>query len=254
MILRGKVGGMLRRLYRAARLRELSRGGVSRGSGIETMWGYGLKMGYPDRRIWMGQFRDIVCRDCYGVHDLPRVCRVIDGGGNVGTFSLFLKWARPEAEVTVVEPSSANQQYLRSNLAQAPSGVQNLQKALWSSAGRTRLSGSDSDALRVSEDAGETVETVILQDLVNPPVDLLKLDIEGAELDVLRAGRNALRDVGRVVVEFHRYRQGGATLAGVVEVLESAGFDQVRVYDGRRIVSEDETVPVYCCLVEGCRS
>jgi FkbM family methyltransferase len=58
------------------------------------------------------------------------------------------------------------------------------------------------------------------------PCDLLKMDIEGAELDVLRNDRAFLSRVHAIVLEWH---DPPAARAVVIEMLRSLGFADVRV-------------------------
>lgn len=63
-----------------------------------------------------------------------------------------------------------------------------------------------------------------LEDLINrfgiDRVDLLKMDVEGAEADLLRGARRALELIRRVVFEYHSH----ALLEQCAELLEAAGF------------------------------
>jgi hypothetical protein len=55
-------------------------------------------------------------------------------------------------------------------------------------------------------------------------IDMLKMDIEGAETGVLTDCRDALAHVQNLFVEFHAYSGHPQTLAQVVQVLEESGF------------------------------
>jgi hypothetical protein len=55
-------------------------------------------------------------------------------------------------------------------------------------------------------------------------IDMLKMDIEGAETAVLTDCRDALAHVQNLFVEFHAYHDHPQTLSEVVQVLESSGF------------------------------
>jgi hypothetical protein len=72
------------------------------------------------------------------------------------------------------------------------------------------------------------VEVETLADVVSrhglARVDLLKVDVEGFELDVLRGAGGALRLVERVVVEYHSLDLGRR----VVELLAAEGLTTVR--------------------------
>jgi hypothetical protein len=55
-------------------------------------------------------------------------------------------------------------------------------------------------------------------------VDLLKIDVEGSEVEVLKGARNTLARTRRIVLEYHRQ----PLLSAVDGLLQSAGFRQRR--------------------------
>ena len=92
-----------------------------------------------------------------------------------------------------------------------------------------RVEGSDSGAIDAV--AAQTSGTLLdvpasrLRDwLIAAPVDLLKLDIEGAELDVLEDAADALHQVKAVQVEVHDFAAGRRLLPRCLLALERAGF------------------------------
>jgi hypothetical protein len=63
--------------------------------------------------------------------------------------------------------------------------------------------------------------------LAGKPVDLLKIDIEGAETLVLKDCADLLSNVERLFVEYHSFGDRPQTLHEVLAILSDAGF---RVY------------------------
>jgi hypothetical protein len=66
-----------------------------------------------------------------------------------------------------------------------------------------------------------------VSDFIQGPVDLLKLDVEGAEWEVLEELRDSgkLRQVARLIIEYHHRLQDGRKLSGFLRLLEEAGLD-----------------------------
>ena len=66
-----------------------------------------------------------------------------------------------------------------------------------------------------------------LQRCGNQPIDLLKIDVEGSEVDILKpAALPALERVSRVVVEYHgRIRPGSRQI--IFDALRKAGFRHI---------------------------
>jgi arsenate reductase-like glutaredoxin family protein len=55
-------------------------------------------------------------------------------------------------------------------------------------------------------------------------IDLLKVDIEGAEIEVFKDCRENLANVRNIFVEFHSYLNQKQRLAEIIRVLEDSGF------------------------------
>lgn len=156
----------------------------------------------------------------YGLEELGPVRLAVDAGAHVGCFSLALHRAFPEAEIVAFEPDAANLRLLTRNWeANAIRGCI-VGKALWteetecafrvgkSNSGRIASTSADFDEERVARRVSETVrvETTTLAEQLGDrvgEVDLLKLDIEGAELDVLENVLPLLGPDARILCELH---------------------------------------------------
>jgi len=133
------------------------------------------------------------------VHLMLRAVRegdiVIDGGANLGYFTLLLsRLVGPTGKVIAVEPSPPNLNKLHRNLRiNNAANVEVVPKALWSESGKTMdfhltdYGGYDSFTKTAETVETIQVETVTLADLMpkDLPVRLIKLDLEGAECDAL---------------------------------------------------------------------
>lgn len=134
---------------------------------------------------------------------------VLDGGANVGFFSLLAgRLAGPQGRVISIEANPVTCELLRENLRRNSLG-EPLQIALSSSEKEVELwapSGWDvystlsrNDAIKEKRENSVSfiMQAKSLDALVTElnlsSVDFIKLDIEGAELDVLRSGRETLR-------------------------------------------------------------
>jgi uncharacterized protein (UPF0210 family) len=67
-----------------------------------------------------------------------------------------------------------------------------------------------------------TLDT-LCQDLGVTMIDLLKIDVEGSELEVLQGGPEMLRVTRRVVVEVNE----PSTIRDVIQLLQAAGFSAI---------------------------
>src|SRR5262245_52967922 len=135
---------------------------------------------------------------------LKRGDRFIDGGANVGFFSLYAaKLVGPTGRVLAVEPEKRNIERLERNIAvNELDNIEIVERAL--------CSGQFAEMnLHLSEDNGthsvmgipdratgqDAVVTVTKLDtlLIGLPVRLIKLDVEGAEVAALKSGATYVR-------------------------------------------------------------
>ena len=247
--------GMRRRLFRA-RIRRAARAAALPGrAGVAELEGYGLRVAYPDRTIWLHQFLEIFAADCYGLRRLTPRARVVDAGANIGVFTLCALWRQPGAQVVAIEPDPANLEYLRRNVAPWTAGqVQIVPAALGLRPGTTRLDGAESDALRTGAAGGREVDVRALEPYLREPVDLLKMDIEGAECDALRSAGDGLRRVRRVVFEHHQFGGEPCRLPDCLSLLGGAGFDRFAIGQHRERPIPEPHPLEHVCIVDAWRA
>jgi FkbM family methyltransferase len=175
-------------------------------------------------------FWQIFYRNMYPV--LPSDKLVIDAGANIGAFSLYALASAP-CRVIAIEPAPDSCARINSLLRshQLSARCELHQAALGDHAGQTTIQlGPGSQFRRTGLDGQHAVKMVTL-DLLIPPgeqVDLLKLDIEGAEGPVLTSlTPRSLSQIQRIVMEFHP--ETDATQA--IERLKSHDFRLTKYQD-----------------------
>ena len=136
---------------------------------------------------------------------------IIDAGANIGIASAWFVLRHPDARVLAVEPVADNFSWLRRNFDGDPR-VELVHAALGARSGRAMmaLAGNSAEHTLVTgggEGGDEAVVTHRLDDLLAERaidrVDLLKLDVEGSELDVLLGLGDRLSSVRAIVAEVH---------------------------------------------------
>jgi FkbM family methyltransferase len=151
---------------------------------------------------------------------LPRV--IVDCGANIGLTSVFYSNKYPEAKIIAVEPESSNFEVLKKNTKHYPN-VTPIHAALWKTNGKVNLVDFEvgHDGFMVSENCdqntgrsgGITSLTVdkILEDFRLPFIDILKIDIEGAETEVFEHASSWIQKVGVIVIELHDRMKSGCS-------------------------------------------
>lgn len=152
--------------------------------------------------------------------------RIIDGGANIGLATIYWKSVYPRAHVMAFEPDTDVFSVLTRNCAtHGLAGVDLIRAALWSKTGMIGFTAEGADAGRINAASSEFhVPTYRLRNLLDDRVDFLKLDIEGAELEVLRDCASRLSVVERLFCEYHSFVDREQGLDEILAILRAAGF------------------------------
>ncbi len=201
----------------------------------------GPPLAVPDGLSFYYSYKEIIEDGIYAFKALRPDPVIVDGGANIGLGVIFFKRLHPGCAIHAFEADPAIFGILRGNLASFGIGdVRLSNKALWKANGTMEFlpDGADGGRLARAGDAGEgrrvTVETVRLADRIpDGGVDFLKLDIEGAETDVLLDAADRLGRVENLFVEYHSFAGEEQRLDELLRVLRRAGFRvQVRLQVG----------------------
>lgn len=144
---------------------------------------------------------------------------IVDCGANVGYTSVYFLQRFPEAKVVAIEPDRRNYEVLVKNLAPYGSRAVPMLAAVWSHQGGMILQpsfagrGSEWSSQVREAGPGETfdVEAVDIAWLLDHSpdgyIDILKIDIEGAEEEVFAQGYERWLDrTGMILIELHGER------------------------------------------------
>ena len=187
---------------------------------------------YSDQMSFCPQWEDIFVRRTLAFTSASPAPRILDCGANVGLASLFFRRLYPEARITAFEADPALFAILSANLATNGAGtVETRHAALWTSTGTLTFQCEGSDSGMISSLPGAvdgratTVPSLRLRDVLDEgPVDLLKLDIEGAEDIVLADCEPALHRVKALVMDLHEFDPSVRQSPRVLDLLARAGF------------------------------
>lgn len=152
---------------------------------------------------------------------------MIDAGAHIGSFSLLFHSFYPSRTIHALEPDAANAEVLRQNFAANAIPGEVLECALWTSRAVLNFERGVSNAGFLSENASSgstvSVQAIGLDDLVKggEHVSFVKMDIEGAEKDVLPGAFTRLAAPCVVYVEIH---EAGQTRPALQRQWENAGW------------------------------
>ena len=187
----------------------------------------GLRLRITDGPNAYMQYKDEFVQGIYRFTTTNPSPLVIDGGANMGMFSIVTKRDHPGARIIAFEPDPAVCEILKENLhANGVHDVTLVNAGLAGVAG-TATFAPDGEAGGKLSDAGPvTVNVVTLSAYLTEPVEFMKLNIEGVELDVLReaAASGRLKLVRAMTVEYHGWSGGEQRLGPLLTLLDEQGF------------------------------
>ena len=142
---------------------------------------------------------------------------IIDAGANIGAATLFFAHHYPSARIFAIEPEATNFAMLKRNCGSLPD-VTLIEAALWSKPAHLSVADAgEKFTAFVTEGAadGAAVEAVTVDGLMSAygldRIDLLKMDVEGAEKEIFTADTRWLDKVDVVAIELHdRFKAGCA--------------------------------------------
>ena len=190
------------------------------------------RLQYSDLLSLCVQWQDIFVKRCLDFQSATDAPRILDGGANVGLASLYFKQRYPRARITAYEADPSLAAMVAANLeTNGAADAEVVHAALWTSNGELtfRCEGSDSGMIASLPGAVDgrtaTVRARRLRDLLEAePIDLLKLDIEGAEDPVLADCEPVLHRVRAMIMDLHEFDPGNRRAPCVLDRLSRAGF------------------------------
>jgi len=204
-----------------------------------TFMGYKVRAGcFID---FYHSFREIFIEDVYYFKSENNSPFILDCGGNIGISVIYFKYLYPKAEIKVFEPHPNNIDILGFNIeandfkdveivAKAVGGEEGTLKMLsdgWGSSIKENIlvaKGRDVSGLKKQ---AHQVSVTTLSKHITKPVDFLKIDVEGAENDVMveLQEKNKFSQINQIALEHHRFSFKENNLSDILAILETNRFD-----------------------------
>jgi FkbM family methyltransferase len=168
---------------------------------------FGHETWFVSAQEYLHGIREIFIDEIYK-QTLPSNAHVLDCGANIGLSVIYLKKICPTATIIAFEPDVKNFELLQRNIASH--GLQNVElknAAVWKE--NTMISfeagGTMSSKIVLNKESQQSkrIPAVRLRDYLDKKIDFLKIDIEGAEFEVLLDISSQLGVVENLFVEYH---------------------------------------------------
>ncbi len=180
-----------------------------------------MTIDYPDRAEFLTLIDEIWKSHSYYLDLDTQTPFIIDAGAHIGLATLYFHEMYPGAQFVCIEPDPYNRSFLEKNLAHnlSPESYQIIPKALvWDDRTHTTLHSNTAHGILSSLHSGGwtgtqdtqeiVVESTTLTPLLDRAIDILKMDIEGAEFRVLQQVGGRLRAVSHAIIELHETHAG----------------------------------------------
>jgi FkbM family methyltransferase len=151
---------------------------------------------------------------------------IIDCGSNIGLGPIFWNRLYPNAKILCFEPDPNIFKLLLENTRHIKKdSIKYENKAVWISEKNISFEADGNLGGKISDKtSNQLVETVRLKDVLNQNVDFLKIDIEGAEFDVLKDCQDNLSFVKNIFIEYHSNPLEPQILSNLLRIIADAGF------------------------------
>lgn len=178
---------------------------------------------------FISMYEELVLKGIYAFKADSSAPYIIDCGANIGLSIAYFKKMYPQSKILAFEADKTTYDVLQSNVkAGGFNGVDVRHNAVWinneelsfiSEGGLSGHLGESSTSKQVNK-----VRAVRLKEILNEPIDLLKIDIEGAEHEVMKDCADSLSNVKLLFVEYHSETDKPQELQVILDIITKAGF------------------------------
>jgi FkbM family methyltransferase len=183
----------------------------------------------PDCLSFVFQFKDIFLKNTYRFNSDNDQPLIYDCGANIGISCIYFKELFPAAKIKAFEADPLIADILLKNLnANGINDVEIFAKAVWKNNRKISFSsdGADGGSIK-NEGSVYKVEAIRLKDLLlkEEKIEFLKMDIEGAEVEVITDCKDSLKVADKIFIEFHSWKNDRKRLDLLIKNLEENSFD-----------------------------
>ena len=183
----------------------------------------------PDLPSFVWQFKELFVDGLYKFETHSKEAIIYDCGANIGMSCLYFKKLYPNAKIKAFEADPKIAKVLENNLAKngVLNGIEIINSAVWIDEKGIEFSseGADGGSIYGNENKIK-MSSIRLKEFLKKEekVDMLKIDIEGAEYEVLKDCKDSLYNVDNLFVEYHSWNKTEQKLSEILEIFEKNGF------------------------------
>ena len=208
---------------------------------IKSLKRNGLVFYFKNRKEFEILWKDIFKNEEYKINLKNPKPFILDIGTHIGLSTLYFKSNYPQAKILSFEPNPKTAKLLRLNVkANHLKDVKVIETAVWDKEGKKSLYIDSTSKIpwtwgdSLIENIWDSqipptpilVETVTLSSFLTKPIDLLKIDAEGAEGKIIHECVGKLKLVKNLILEYHETPKTNPEnqLEPILKILEKANF------------------------------
>jgi len=189
----------------------------------------GKRLTIDDPASFLMAHDEVFLADRYRFQSANSTPLIIDCGAGIGLTVLYFKQRFPKSEAIAFEPDPALFRIFEQNCRSfGIEDVIRVRKAPWTVEGTLTGSEAGVDATRAylshATTSGLTVPAVRLRDYLERPVELLRLDLHGAETELLLDCRDVLKNVNLLFVRSYSAVDRPQRVDELLEIIRQSGF------------------------------
>ncbi len=189
----------------------------------------GHRLSIPDGPSFLWQYYEVFFKEIYKFESQTNTPIIFDCGANIGTASIYFKSIFPDAVIHAFEPDPKIFGILEQNIRDnGYADIQLYQKAVWKNNDFIEFGseGSDSGSILTKTENVIKIKTIRLKDHIQNvgTVDFLKMDIEGAEVEVIKDCEDVLHKCNNIFIEFHSFDGQNQQLEDILDILRKNNF------------------------------
>lgn len=187
-----------------------------------------IQVSFTDPQAFLLSVRELFIEEIYKFRTDNPEPFIIDCGAHIGMSILYFKLNYPEARIIAFEPDEHNYNLTKKNLESW--GFQNVElirKAVWvhnETISFNQTNDMGSSIVTDSSSAAIQIPAARLRDYLNQKVDFIKLDIEGAEYEVVQDCDDLLKNAGNIFLEYHGNYNEMHKLNTQLNIVQKNGF------------------------------
>lgn len=154
---------------------------------------------------------------------------ILDCGANMGLSILYFSKKYPNAEIIAFEPDESVLPFLIKNINfQGLHNIELHKKAVWTEESELKFFTDNGLGGRIGKEyenqTPKIIKSIRLKDVLNRPIDMLKIDIEGPEYLILKDCEDLLFNIKNIFVEYHSFYDEEQHLEDLLTILKRQGF------------------------------